>query len=78
MKYSELKCKFLPEILYTKQKTELDNRDKKQQRTLRFDKSMLREALQTTVKMEREIIDFKKELTVRSASVLINIRLNTS
>ena len=26
---------------------------------------MLREALQTTVKMEREIIDFKKELTVR-------------
>lgn len=47
------------------QKTELENRDKKQQRTLRFDKSMLREALQTTVKMEREIIDFKKELTVR-------------
>jgi len=45
-------------------KTELENRDKKQQRTLRFDKSMLREALQTTVKMEREIIDFKKELTV--------------
>ncbi|KAL5261671.1 hypothetical protein ACHWQZ_G007387 [Mnemiopsis leidyi] len=45
-------------------KTELEHRDKKQQRTLRFDKSMLREALQTTVKMEREIIDFKKELTV--------------
>ncbi|XP_063677981.1 coiled-coil domain-containing protein 178-like isoform X1 [Bolinopsis microptera] len=43
---------------------ELENRDKKKQRTLRFDKSMLREALQSFVKMEREILDFKKELTV--------------
>ena len=52
----------------------MENRDKKKQRTLRFDKSMLREALQSFVKMEREILDFKKELTVRYGFLFVHFK----